>query len=168
VKVEIVDMLHFLVSLFQVMGEPAIRDSRVPGGEGGLGPCLERIARDHEASFGIALPAGPTPEQMNRLLVLHGVRAAVETGRVLDTVRWKWWARQANRWDEALEALYTRLLPGWCHLVIASGMDEREVVDLYMRKNRLNFERQEGGYREGTYRKQDGEGREDNLKLFED
>jgi hypothetical protein len=167
VQIEVVDMLHFLVSLFQVIGEPGIRGERVDGSPESFDAYLARLASDHEAFYGLGILSGNDDETMNRLLVLHGLHAAVETGQVLDTVQWKWWARQGSRWDEALDALYARLFPRWCHLVLASGMDGGGVRDLYMKKNKLNFERQEGGYKEGTYRKTDESGREDNVKLFD-
>lgn len=166
VQVEVVDMLHFLMSLFQVIGEPSISARRVPGSPDGFDSYLEILAGDHEAACGMQIDAG-SDESMNRLLLLHGVHAVVETGILLDKVQWKWWARQGNRWDEALDHLYARLFPRWCHLVLASGMSGDVVRGLYMKKNRLNFERQEGGYRDGTYEKIDSAGREDNVKLFE-
>ncbi len=168
VQVEVVDMLHFLVSLFQVIGEPGIRSERVDGSPRDFDEYLARLASEHEAFYGLGILSGNDEAAMNRLLVLHGLHAAVETGQVLDRVQWKWWARQGSRWDEALDDLYGKLLPRWCHLVLASGMDGAGVRDLYMKKNKLNFERQEGGYREGTYSKTDESGREDNVKLFEE
>ncbi len=166
-RVEVVDMLHFLVSMFQVIGEPGIVDGRVPGAPVGFEAFLEALAREHGSLHGEEIPADPDMATMNRLLLLHGVHAAVETGRVLDKVRWKWWARQENRWGDVREALYGSLFPRWCLLVLSTGMDAPAVSDLYMKKNRLNLERQEQGYREGTYVKVDAQGREDNVKLFE-
>ena len=167
VQVEVVDMLHFLMSLFQVIGEPEIRTERVDGQPGSFDAFLARLAAEHEDLYGLGILSAGDDESMNRLLVLHGLHAAVETGQVLDRVQWKWWAKQGSRWDEALDDLYAKLFPRWCHLVLASGMDGAGVRGLYMKKNRLNFERQEGGYKEGTYRKTDESGLEDNVKLFE-
>lgn len=167
-KVEVVDMLHFLVSLFQVVGEPGIVDGKVPGAPVSFSTYLQALARDHELALGVAVTTGDgDTAAMNQILLLHSTHAAVETGRLLDTVRWKWWARQTSRWDDARAVLYGELFPRWCLLVLGSGMDAAQVEDLYMKKNKLNFTRQDEGYREGTYAKVDSRGREDNVKLFE-
>lgn len=163
VQVEVVDMLHFLISMFQVIGEPGLVDGRIPGAPVDFSSYLSTLATEH------AVPSGPSLEAaaMNQHLIMHGVRATVETGTLLDTVRWKWWAKQDSDWEAAREVLYGKILPRWCLLVLASGMDAEVVQSLYMKKNQLNFQRQEGGYREGTYQKVDSRGREDNRKLFE-
>jgi len=49
-----------------------------------------------------------------------------------------------------------------------SDMDADEMFEMYMKKNKLNHERVEGGYKEGTYEKFDSDGNEDNTKLFDD
>ncbi len=167
VRVEVVDMLHFLMSMFQVIGEPEIRESFLPGIPGDFPGFLASLRDDHERRCGMPIPWDSDQEVMNRLLTLHGLHAVVETGRILDRVQWKWWARQVSRWDEVRLDLYRVLFPRWCFLVLSTGMDDAGVVDLYMRKNKLNFERQDGGYKDGSYRKKDEEGREDNEKLFE-
>jgi hypothetical protein len=128
---------------------------------------LAQLADAHVRDHGMPIPADPDPETMNRLLILHGTHAAVETGRLLDTVQWKWWAGQEDRWERAAEVLYGELLPRWCLMVLCAGMDAASVTELYMKKNALNLERQQQGYKEGTYRKVDSRGREDNVKLFE-
>jgi hypothetical protein len=167
IRIEVVDMLHFLVSMFQVIGETSIDGRKVPGSPADFGEHLARLVGTHEDGYGMPMALKPAAGAMNRLLALHGLHAAVETGQLLDKVQWKWWAHQGNRWQEARDHLYTRMLPRWSLLVLSSGMGAAEVTDLYMKKNKLNFERQEGGYKEGTYVKRDASGREDNAKLFE-
>jgi hypothetical protein len=43
-----------------------------------------------------------------------------------------------------------------------ADMDANEVMELYAKKNQLNFKRQDEGYKEGTYDKMKG-GVEDNV-----
>lgn len=68
--------------------------------------------------------------------------------------------------EESLN-LYMFVINSLCHYAI---MTPEEMFDLYMKKNKLNHERVEGGYMKSAdaYAKIDADGNEDNVKLFED
>jgi len=167
IKVEIIDMLHFLVSMFQVIGEKEIDAGSLADRPTELQACFDGLKQAFEREHGRPLDAGTDGEQNGALVFVAG-RNLVSLGSLLDCLAWKWWARQSVAWDRVRGILYGEIFPQWCMLAVASGMSAAEAGDLYIRKNRLNFERQEKGYKEGTYRKVDEEGREDNEKLFEE
>ena len=165
IKVEVVDMLHFLLSMFQVIGEKEVRSERLGHSPADLNAYFEALRSDFEKANGEEL-AGRTEEQINRMMVLVAHENLVFLGKLLDCIAWKWWAKQQVRWDEVKTLLYDRIFPQWCMMAIASGMSAEGTEELYFKKNRLNFERQQKGYKEGTYNKVDEDGREDNVKLF--
>jgi dimeric dUTPase (all-alpha-NTP-PPase superfamily) len=49
-----------------------------------------------------------------------------------------------------------------------NGLSVDEMFDIYMKKNKLNHKRVDGGYKENKYKKYDENGREDNEDMFED
>jgi dimeric dUTPase (all-alpha-NTP-PPase superfamily) len=165
IKIEIVDMLHFLISMFQVIGEKEVEDTGLQGGPASIEQYFSGLRRGFEERYGEPL-APPAAAGIDSRLVLIACMDLVSLGALLDCTAWKWWAKQRVRWDEARRLLYEEIFPHWCMMAMASGMDAAEAQELYFRKNRLNFERQEKGYKEGTYEKVDGEGVEDNKKLF--
>jgi len=67
--------------------------------------------------------------------------------------------------EESLN-MFMFLINALCHY---AEMEPNEMYDLYMKKNKLNHERVEGGYTESedSYEKYDEDGNEDNTKLFE-
>ena len=46
-----------------------------------------------------------------------------------------------------------------------AGLTAEDVVDLYFKKNKLNHDRQDGGYKDGTYDKYK-DGVEDNVAIM--
>lgn len=165
IKIEIVDMLHFLVSMFQVIGEKEVENESLDGRPGSFQHCFEILKDDFKVRQGATLTAD-TGEQVNSRLIFISIQNLVSLGRLLDCLAWKWWARQKVSWDKVRTLLYGEIFPQWCMMAMASGMSAAETEELYFKKNKLNFERQQKGYKEGTYKKVDEEGKEDNLKLF--
>lgn len=165
IKVEVVDMLHFLLSMFQVIGEKEVCSDRLGGSPADLGAFFDALGSDFKKANGEEL-AGRSEQQVNRMMVLVAHENLVCLGKLLDCIAWKWWAKQQVKWDEVKSLLYDKIFPQWCMMAIASGMSAAETEELYFKKNRLNFERQQKGYKEGTYDKVDEEGKEDNVKLF--
>ncbi len=165
VRIEIVDMLHFLVSMFQVIGEKNL----TPPGSEGRSNDVERyfstLRESFEARYGRTLMAATDSERIVRIVFIACLDF-ISLGALLDCTAWKWWAKQELNWSEAKRILYDEIFPHWCLLVMAAGMDAVGVQDLYCKKNRLNFERQEKGYKTGIYEKTGRNGVEDNKKLF--
>lgn len=165
IKVEIVDMLHFLLSMFQVIGEKGLDPSSFTGQSIDFQGYFEGLRGAFEKEHGVELGEG-TDQAVNARLLFLSCRNLVSLGGLLDCLAWKWWAGQKVDWARVRQILYESIFPQWCLLAMASGMSASETEELYFKKNRLNFERQEKGYKEGTYSKVDEQGREDNEKLF--
>ena len=163
-KIEVVDMLHFLISMIQVLGYNKIQP---PSFRSPIPRDLKALFVREQVDNQIPNAEHLDPMMISRLVAYHGLKTVVMTGYVLDHVQWKWWAKQSNQWEIVYGCIYGDLFPLWVCLALSVGMDAEDVRELYMKKNKLNFARQEGGYKDGTYEKVDEAGSEDNEKLFE-
>lgn len=87
-----------------------------------------------------------------------------ESSEAIDSLNWKWWKKGEQDWDN-IKIELVDMLHFWVSMCTIANMDAKEVVELYFKKNNLNFERQDGGYKEGKYQKVI-DGVEDNRKLL--
>tara|TARA_B100000427_G_scaffold298238_1_gene279114 strand:- start:469 stop:873 length:405 start_codon:yes stop_codon:yes gene_type:complete len=79
-----------------------------------------------------------------------------EAAEAIDSLNWKWWKHDDDDWDNVKVELVD-MLHFWVSMCTIAGLDAKDVYDLYAKKNKLNFKRQDEGYQEGTYDKyQDG------------
>ena len=79
-----------------------------------------------------------------------------ESSEAIDSLNWKWWKQDDDDWDNVKVELVD-MLHFWVSMCTIAGLDAKDVYDLYAKKNKLNFKRQDEGYQEGTYDKyQDG------------
>lgn len=87
------------------------------------------------------------PEERQPEWILNYCRAmSQEIAELTDSVPWKWWARyqQYDRQNARVEIV--DLFHFLISLAQVVGLSAQDVHDLYMKKNRLNFERQDSGY----------------------
>ena len=75
-----------------------------------------------------------------------------ESAEAIDSLNWKWWKKDSDDWDNVKVELVD-MLHFWVSMCTIAGMDAKEVFELYAKKNKLNFKRQDEGYKEGTYQK---------------
>lgn len=126
-KVEIVDMLHFLVSLSHLVG---IHPSEV--------------AVTHASSNG---------SDFSECVV----RCFLALDELQNSVKWKWWARGGGfKEDKAREAVL-HLWSCFHEARGIFGMDFDQLKSLYVAKNRVNFQRQDQQYNEDTKTEADNE-----------
>ena len=79
-----------------------------------------------------------------------------ESAEAIDSLNWKWWKQDDDDWDNVKVELVD-MLHFWVSMCTIAGLDAKDVYDLYAKKNKLNFKRQDEGYQDGTYDKyQDG------------
>ena len=83
-----------------------------------------------------------------------------ESSEAIDSLNWKWWKKDEEDWDN-IKVELVDMLHFWVSMCTVAGMDAKEVMELYAKKNKLNFKRQDEGYKEGTYDKYK-DGQEDN------
>jgi len=123
-KIELVDMLHFLVSLSQIV---ALDPEDVPAFGG-------------RAS---GTPPAPTLESC-------ALRTFLALDDLQNSLKWKWWARGGGfKEEKAIEAVRElwRSLDACCGFY---GLDFKTMKEIYIAKNRINFQRQEQDYNEDT------------------
>ncbi len=88
-----------------------------------------------------------------------------EACEAIDSLSWKWWKKMDDDWDNVKIELVD-MLHFWVSMCMAADISAKEVVALYFKKNTLNHQRQDQGYKTGDYDKMAG-GVEDNRALLE-
>lgn len=84
-----------------------------------------------------------------------------EASEAIDSLNWKWWKKDEDDWDN-IKVELVDMLHFWVSMCTVAGLDAKDVVELYFKKNKLNHKRQEEGYKDGSYDKMK-EGVEDNV-----
>ena len=107
------------------------------------------------------------PELRREWFLRFDLALKQESSEAIDSLNWKWWKKDEEDWDNVKVELVD-MLHFWVSMCTMAGMDAAEVMQLYFKKNELNFKRQDEGYSEGTYEKVDDQGVEDNQKYVLD
>lgn len=92
-----------------------------------------------------------------------------EIAECLESSGYKWWKKLPEWTEENVHNLKIELVDILHFLVMGMqvlGMDDDEMWDLYLKKKELNHKRQNEGYKQGTYKKIDEKGKEDNHYLM--
>lgn len=103
------------------------------------------------------------PELRRKWFLNFEKALAQESAEAIDSLNWKWWKKDDDDWDNVKIELVD-MLHFWVSMCTMADMDANEVLDLYAKKNKLNHNRQDQGYKEGTYEKYDKDGVEDNVR----
>jgi len=151
-KVEIVDMLHFLVSLSHIVGvEPHEVDFELRFSS--FGTTNQFISKrgefvDSQATVPVALTNEDTFSScaMRTFLALDDLQ---------NSLKWKWWAKGGGfKPDKAKQAV----LELWQHFAESCalfGLDFPTLKRTYIAKNQVNFMRQNRHYNEDTKTEED-------------
>ncbi len=87
------------------------------------------------------------PEEEQPKWVLNYCRAmSQETAELIDSVPWKWWAKYQTYDKQNARIEVVDLFHFLISLAQVVGLSAQDVHDLYMKKNKLNFQRQDTGY----------------------
>jgi dimeric dUTPase (all-alpha-NTP-PPase superfamily) len=79
--------------------------------------------------------------------VLNYTRAMTqEIAELTDSVPWKWWAKYQKFDEQNARVEVVDLFHFLISLAQTLGMSADDVYDAYVKKNKVNFERQESGY----------------------
>ncbi|MBI5500280.1 MAG: dUTP diphosphatase [Deltaproteobacteria bacterium] len=85
-------------------------------------------------------------EQQVKWLLNYSRALSQETAEMIDSVPWKWWAKY-QKYDRAnVQVEIVDMLHFLVSLAQVAGLSAKDVHELYMKKNRVNFQRQETGY----------------------
>jgi dimeric dUTPase (all-alpha-NTP-PPase superfamily) len=101
------------------------------------------------------------PELRKEWFLKFDLALKQESAEAIDSLNWKWWKKGEQDWDN-IKVELVDMLHFWVSMCTIADMDANEVMELYAKKNQLNFKRQDEGYKEGTYDKMKG-GVEDNV-----
>lgn len=130
-RIEVVDLLHFLVSLSQIVGvAPSAAFSMMSDGNPGKGGV-----------------AGGTAEQAV-------MECVVETFLALDDLqgcmKWKWWAKGGGFKPDMAEKAVLDLWKRFGEICALFDLDFESTKRIYTAKNEVNFRRQDRDYNEDT------------------
>ena len=79
--------------------------------------------------------------------VLNYTRALQqETAELIDSVPWKWWAKYQEFDEQNARVEVVDLFHFLISLAQVLGMSAEDVYNAYMKKNKVNHERQDSGY----------------------
>ncbi|SPF35553.1 conserved hypothetical protein [Syntrophobacter sp. SbD1] len=124
-KVEIVDILHFLVSLSQIVGvEP--------------GDIASLSAAANGTSFESC-----------------SIQAFLGIDELQNSLKWKWWAKGGGFKPERARSAILDLWNSLGCICAVFGFGFPELKKIYVAKNRINFERQRDNYNEDTKTEED-------------
>jgi dimeric dUTPase (all-alpha-NTP-PPase superfamily) len=126
-KVEVVDILHFLVSLSHLtdIQPPEVSVSRQPHNGAAFPDCI--------------------------------IRCFLALDELQNSVKWKWWAKGGGfKEDKAREAVL-RLWKCFDEACGLFGMGFDQMKAFYVAKNRVNFQRQDQNYNEDTKTEDDNQ-----------
>jgi dimeric dUTPase (all-alpha-NTP-PPase superfamily) len=110
--------------------------------------CLEEMFRmQAELNRRIGVDTVRLPEDEQPKWVLNYCRALTqEAAELVDSVPWKWWAKYQNYDRQNARVEVIDLFHFLISLAQVVGLSARDVHDLYMKKNKVNFQRQDAGY----------------------
>ena len=86
-------------------------------------------------------------EEEQQTWVLNYCRAMTqELAELTDSVPWKWWAKYQKYDKQNARVEVVDLFHFLISLAQVLGMSADDVYDVYLQKNKVNFERQDSGY----------------------
>jgi dimeric dUTPase (all-alpha-NTP-PPase superfamily) len=89
-----------------------------------------------------------TAEEKQKWVLNYCRAMGQEIAELVDSVPWKWWAKYQN-FDE--QNIKVEIIDIFHFLISAAqvmGLTAEDVHRIYMQKNKVNFDRQDSGYKE--------------------
>jgi dimeric dUTPase (all-alpha-NTP-PPase superfamily) len=97
----------------------------------------------------IGVRCSDMPEDEQQKWVLNYCRAMTqELAELTDSVPWKWWAKYQTYDKQNARVEVVDLFHFLISLALVLGLSADDVFNLYVKKNKVNFERQDSGYTE--------------------
>lgn len=141
-KVEIIDLFHFAISLCQVTGMSSEKLTEILDTENSLESIFEKNQKT---------PNTTSPAHLNDVMDKFKDSALLvqfKLSEINDLVPWKWWAKYQKI---NIPELHTEIAEifmytvGLAHLFEMNGTD---IYEGYLKKNKVNHNRQNSGYTE--------------------
>jgi len=89
---------------------------------------------------------GMTQEEKTQWLLNYCRAMSQEIAELTDSVPWKWWAKYQKFDEQNARVEVVDLFHFLISLAQVLGMSADDVFNAYLRKNEVNFKRQETGY----------------------
>ena len=109
---------------------------------------LEEIFRMQAAlnqRIGVTLPP-PTEEEKTKWLLNYTRAMQQEMAELTDSVPWKWWAKYQKFDEQNARVEVVDLFHFLISMAQVLGMSADDVFAAYVKKNAVNFQRQDSGY----------------------
>ncbi len=90
---------------------------------------------------------GMSTEEKTKWLLNYCRAMSQEIAELTDSVPWKWWAKYQKFDEQNARVEVVDLFHFLISLAQVLGMSADDVFEAYVRKNEVNFQRQETGYR---------------------
>ena len=91
---------------------------------------------------------GMTDEQKTEWVLNYCRAMSQELAELTDSVPWKWWAKYQNLDEQNARVEVVDLFHFLISLAQVLGMSADDVFKAYVKKNEVNFQRQDSGYTE--------------------
>jgi dimeric dUTPase (all-alpha-NTP-PPase superfamily) len=91
---------------------------------------------------------GMSPEEKTRWILNYTRAMTQEIAELNDSVPWKWWAKYQKFDEQNARVEVVDLFHFLISLAQVLGMSADDVFNAYVKKNAVNFQRQESGYTE--------------------
>ena len=95
--------------------------------------------------IGVALPP-PGEEEKTRWILNYTRAMQQELAELVDSVPWKWWAKYQKFDEQNAKVEIVDLFHFLVSLAQTMGLSADDVYQAYVKKNQVNFQRQETGY----------------------
>ena len=89
---------------------------------------------------------GMTEEDKTKWLLNYTRAMQQETAELIDSVPWKWWAKYQKFDTQNAKVEVVDLFHFLISMAQVLGMSADDVYNAYLKKNEVNFKRQESGY----------------------
>jgi len=109
---------------------------------------LDEIFRMQEAlnsRIGVQLPP-PTDEEKAKWVLNYTRAMQQETAELIDSVPWKWWAKYQEFDEQNARVEVVDLFHFLVSLAQTLDMSADDIYAAYVKKNKVNHDRQESGY----------------------
>jgi dimeric dUTPase (all-alpha-NTP-PPase superfamily) len=89
---------------------------------------------------------GMNEEEKTKWLLNYSRAMSQEMAELIDSVPWKWWAKYQKFDEQNARVEVVDLFHFLISMAQVLGMDADDVFKAYVKKNEVNFKRQESGY----------------------
>jgi dimeric dUTPase (all-alpha-NTP-PPase superfamily) len=90
--------------------------------------------------------AGMSEEEQTKWILNYTRAMAQETAELIDSVPWKWWAKYQKFDQQNARVEVVDLFHFLISMAQVLGMSADDVFNAYVKKNEVNFKRQDTGY----------------------